>query len=196
MIHNFLHYAVMLLRLFIAPLFPLLELNYYASFSLALFLCLYFGVCHFVPCWSFMCFHFIQCAFPVGHRERDPSTMCMLQHIPILLVNIGTILTQHPFGHRVVINPWVFLLPLWLELQLFFCNGTFAARKLSRLCIFWQCSWWNFRSGQLWLCGIRIITLWPITVNILPLLAGPSQQHYGPPGKAMYWEPYDNYSQE
>ena len=119
-----------------------------------------------------VCFHFIQCLFTVGHWERDPSALCVLQHFPILIVNMGTILTQHPIGHRVVIYPWLFLFPVWLELQLFSRNGTFAARNLSSLCIFWQCSWWNFRSGQLWLCGIHIITeFWPIIANILPLLA-------------------------
>ena len=65
-------------------------------------------------------------------------------------------------------NSIVFLLPVWLELQLFswpLLPETWVAS------IFWQCSWWNFRSGLLWLCGIRIITLWPIIANILPLLA-------------------------
>ena len=118
------------------------------------------------------CAFFLPSAFfQLDTGKRDPSTLWVLQHFPILLVNMGTVLTQHPIGHGVVTYPWVLLLPVWLELQLFPCSGTFAVRNLSSLCIFWQCSWWNFRSGLLWLCGIRIITLWSIIANIFPLLA-------------------------
>ena len=60
-------------------------------------------------------------SWTLGKRSKRPVCASALPHLPCKYGN--------PIGHRVVIYPWVFLLPVWLELQLFTRNGTFAARN-------------------------------------------------------------------
>ena len=66
-----------------------------------------------------MVFQFIQ-FFQLDTEERNPSSLCVLQYFPVLLVNMRTVLH----------------LPVWLELLflLLSCSGTFAARNLTSLC--------------------------------------------------------------
>ena len=44
-----------------------------------------------------------------------------------------------------------------LSINISFPSVVGTSGNLSSLCIFWQCSWWNFRSGRLWLCEICAI---------------------------------------
>ena len=128
-------YTVLLLRLFIATLFPLLELKDCTSFSLALFLCLYFGLCHFVHAEaSWLSFYPVPfCSWALGKRSKRPVCTSALPYPPCKYGN--SLDTTSHWSQSCNLSMSISFASV-AGTSAFPRNGTFAARSLSSLCIF------------------------------------------------------------